>query len=149
MTRAIVRATLLALAVLPAAGCSSPNGTVSGEVTYDGQPVTNGTVTFLPTDGKGAVTGGPVTDGHYRVENVPPGPKLVLVEAVKKVPFARSSEEMAQRHADKKAKGDGSGLIDPADEIPANAEGNNAKFDVAPGQQAHNLSLKKPAGKGR
>jgi hypothetical protein len=141
---------LVALAALSAAGCNSPNGSVTGEVTYDGQPVTDGTITFTPADGKGSVAGGPVAQGRYRVQNVPPGPKVVQIEAVKEVPFARSSEEMAKRAAENKAKGDGSGLIDPADVIPPNAEGNNAKVNVARGDQTLDFHLKKPAGaKGR
>jgi hypothetical protein len=147
MTRTLPRLATLALLLL--AGCGNPTATVTGEVTYDDQPVGNGTVTFLPADGKGAVAGGPITDGRYKVENVPPGKKVVKVEAVKKVPFARSSEEMAQRAAERKARGDASGLIDPADIIPPNAEGNNITADIQRGDQTLPLHLKKPAGRPR
>jgi hypothetical protein len=133
-----------AVLALAAAGCADSTASVSGTVTYDGQPVGNGMVTFLPADGKGPSAGGKIADGRYTVDGLTPGPKVVQVVAVKAVPFARSTEEMAQRAAANKAKGDGSGLIDPADTIPADAEGNNATHEVKPGKQTLDLDLKKP-----
>jgi hypothetical protein len=136
---------LLALAAL-VPGCGSNAGSVSGEVTYDGQPVGDGMISFLPADGKGPAAGGTIAGGQYTVENLTPGPKVVQIEAVKAVPFARSSEEMAKRAAENKAKGDGLGLIDPADVIPPNAEGNNSNVTIKPGKQALDFHLKKPTG---
>src|SRR5262249_59581472 len=110
----------LALVLLLIAGCGGNSAHVTGEVTYDGQPVGDGWISLLPADGKGPSAGGPIEKGRYSVENLVPGPKVVKIEAVKAVPFARGSEEMAQRATANKAKGDGTGLIDPADAIPAN-----------------------------
>jgi len=73
------------------------------------------------------------------------GPKLVRVNAVKKVNFASSSEEMMQRAAEARKTGNHDGLVDPADTIPENAEGNNAKVEVKAGEQTHNFALKAPA----
>src|SRR5262245_2351004 len=40
-------------------GCGhSSVATVSGEVTYEGEPVMDGMITFIPADGKGPVVGG-------------------------------------------------------------------------------------------
>jgi hypothetical protein len=135
----------LAVFALAAAGCGGNVATVSGTVTYEGQPVGKGAITFLPADGIGPVAGGPIADGHFTVDGMTPGPKVVQVVAVKLVPFARNTEEMARRAAENKSKGDGSGLIDPADTIPADAEGNNATREVIAGKQTLNLDLKKPA----
>jgi hypothetical protein len=140
--RSITPVWLTAIVVLAAAGCGEPAASISGAVTYDGQPVGRGWVTFAPTDGVGPVVGGPITGGRYSVAGLPPGRKVVQVVAVKAVPFARSSEEMARRAAENKAKGDGSGLIDPADEIPADADGNNATHEIKPGAQTLDLHLK-------
>ena len=127
-------------------GCGSGSASISGNVTYNGEPVGDGFITFLPVDGKGPSAAGHIEAGHFEVDNIMPGPKLVKVEAVKKVPFARSSEEMAKRAAVNKVLGDGSGLIDPADVIPPNAEGNNSKMTIEPGQQTHDFHLKKAGG---
>jgi hypothetical protein len=135
----------LTLALLP--GCGGGAARVAGEVTYEGRPVGDGAISFLPADGKGPAAGGPIVGGQYTVEDLTPGPKLVKIEAVKKVPFARSSEEMAKRAAVNKLFGDGSGIIDPADVIPPNAEGNNATVEIKPGKQTRDFHLKKPANK--
>jgi hypothetical protein len=143
----LARLVPLALILSLTPGCGNSLASVSGEVTYNGEPVGKGYITFLPADGKGPPTAGPIADGHFAVDNLPPGPKIVKIEAVKKVPFARSSDEMAKRAAVDKFLGNGSGLIDPADIIPPNAEGNNQKVDIQPGQHTRDFPLKKPAGK--
>ena len=67
--------------------------------------------------------------------------------AVKPVPFARSSEEMAKMAQAAKARGNATGLIDPADAIPPDAEGNNVTVDVKPGRQTRDFALQRPAKK--
>jgi hypothetical protein len=143
----IARGWLLIFSIALLSGCSGGAARVTGEVTYEGQPVGDGAISFLPADGKGPTAGGPIVAGQYTVEELTPGPKLVKIEAVKKVPFARSSEDMAKRAAANKLVGDGSGIIDPADVIPPNAEGNNVTVEIKPGKQTHHFHLKKPAGK--
>lgn len=132
------------LLVVLLSGCGGSNATFTGEVTYEGKAVGNGYITFLSADGEGPSTGGEISDGRYTVENLTPGPKIVKIEAVKAVPFARSSEEMAKRAAENRTKGDGSGLIDPADMIPVAAVGNNAEVEVVPGKHTRDFHLKKP-----
>jgi hypothetical protein len=134
----------VALLVALSSGCGGATR-VTGEVTYDGQSVGDGRISFLPADGKGPPVGGSIVGGRYTIENIAPGPKVVTIEAVKKVPFARSSAEMAKMAAANKAKGDGSGLIDPADAIPANAVGNNEKVEITTGEQTRDFHLRKPA----
>jgi hypothetical protein len=143
--RVLAAAVTLVAAAGFLSGCGSSTATVTGEVTYDGKPVGDGYITFTPTDGKGKDAGGPISAGSYRVAGLPPGPKLVKVIAVKKVNFASSSEEMMQKAAEARKTGSHDGLVDPADTIPENAEGNNAKVDVTPGEQTHNFALKAPA----
>lgn len=138
-------ASLVVTAVL-LSGCAR-EANVQGEVTYDGTPVGKGTITFLPADGKGVPAAASITDGKYAVRPIEPGPKLVQIEATRAVKFARSSEEMAQMAAQAKARGNASGLIDPADVIPRDALGNNAAVTVGAGQQTHDFHLKKPAKK--
>ena len=140
--------TLAGLVIL-AAGCGGGAASVSGEVTFNGEPVGDGFITFLPADGKGPSAAGPIEGGHFALDNLTPGPKVVKIEAVKQVPFARTSEEMKRRAAVNKFVGDGSGLIDPADVIPRNAEGNNTKVDIKPGNQTQDFHLKTSAKKSR
>lgn len=69
-------------ACLCMAGCGSRNGLmeIHGSVTYDGKPVQDGTVNFVPVNGNGPTAAAIVTDGRYSVR-VAPGEKRVRIEA--------------------------------------------------------------------
>jgi hypothetical protein len=70
--------TLLFVAVL--SGCSrSSRGSLSGKVTFDGQPVEDGTIMLIPEDGKGKEVGGTINGGRYSLNAIPVGRKKVLV----------------------------------------------------------------------
>jgi hypothetical protein len=125
-------------------GCGSSTANVSGEVTYDGTPVGDGYVTFTPADGKGKDAGGPIVAGRYRIADLPPGSKMVKIIAVKKVNFASTSEEMMRKAAEARKAGNYGGLVDPADTIPENAQGNNARVEIKLGDNSHDFHLKKP-----
>lgn len=68
------------------AGCGHGDGLtqIGGGVTYDGLPVENGTISFLPSDGNGPTAAAIVTDGKYSVK-VAPGQKQVRIEGYKVV----------------------------------------------------------------
>jgi hypothetical protein len=126
-------------------GCGPSAASVFGEVTYDGKPVEDGYITFTPADGKGKDAGGPIASGRYRITELPPGPKVVKVIGVKKVNFASTSDEMMRKADEARKAGNYSGLVDPADTIPENAQGNNAQIDLKVGENLHDFHLKKPA----
>lgn len=83
--------TSLAIAILAAAtlGCGQSSDldkvVVRGMVTLDGQPIPNGEVRFIPTNGtKGPVSGGPIKDGAYMAQGrggVPVGEHRVEIKA--------------------------------------------------------------------
>lgn len=78
---------LVGLATLvSAAGCGNRSSSVEvvGKVTLDGQPLANGTISFVPADGATASAGGQIKDGTYSVA-MPPGKKRVLISASKVV----------------------------------------------------------------
>jgi hypothetical protein len=131
--------------LLPA--CGGNLSSVSGEVSYEGQPIEKGWINFAPADGKGPTAGRPITNGKYEISGLLPGMRIVEITAVKRVPFARSSQEMARRAEQDRARGDNTGLIDPADVIPPEAEGNNATVELKPGAQTLDFALRKPGKK--
>ena len=52
--------------VLPLVGCYGPKtAEVSGMVNVDNQPLTKGSIGFVPADGKGQTAGGEIIDGKY------------------------------------------------------------------------------------
>jgi hypothetical protein len=82
----VAPACALAAALALLAGCSGPDdrGTVSGEVTIDGKPLSGGLIRFEPTDGKSPAADAPITDGKYTA-SVPLGEVKVLIRASKVV----------------------------------------------------------------
>lgn len=56
------------------AGCRKYEGPqrfpLSGRVTYDGEPIDLGSISFLPLDENQRVSGGPIVDGNYSVPEV-------------------------------------------------------------------------------
>jgi hypothetical protein len=60
-----------AMFLVGASGCGR-TATVKGKVTFQGRPVTHGSVILLSSDGK-ARSGVIESDGSYSVENVPAG----------------------------------------------------------------------------
>lgn len=138
-------AALLTGVLLGISGCGAAT-TVSGTVTYEGEPIEEGWVTFMPVDGSGSEAGAKITDGEYHVEEITPGEKTVQVVGVKEVPWVASSEEMErQSRENPKLVGDGRDLVYPADTVPPDAEGNNQRVTVKEGPQTLNFGLKKPA----
>lgn len=75
-----------ALVGLLVAGCStdSKNGLVSGTVTLDGQPLENGLIRFIPTDGHSASNDTTIVKGAFST-SLPIGDKQVSISAPKVV----------------------------------------------------------------
>jgi hypothetical protein len=82
MTPPTVRpaAVLFSALVLAMAGCGGNDSTLTGQVTYQGQPVIFGAVIVHCADGIGRSSSiGP--DGKYAVGNLPTGPVKITVES--------------------------------------------------------------------
>lgn len=75
------RAALFVLAV-SVAGCSKESGVaLEGKVSYGGEPIDVGTITFVPTGGEGIKSGGLIENGNYKIEaKNGPGPGSHRVE---------------------------------------------------------------------
>ena len=65
-------------------GCAkkSNRGTVSGNITLDGEPLKSGVIRFVPADGATATADSMITDGKFSAD-VPPGDKKVSISAPK------------------------------------------------------------------
>ena len=68
----------------PASAADEELATVGGKVTYNGQPLTDGTITFHLPDGQ--FVGARIKDGRFRVDRVPAGAVKVSIDS-KKVPL--------------------------------------------------------------
>src|ERR1022692_2654489 len=67
--------------ILALSGCGEKTYNFSGTVTFDGEPIPEGRIAFVP-EGSGPGSGGPITNGHYSV-SVPPGKAKVQITASK------------------------------------------------------------------
>jgi hypothetical protein len=79
----IVQCVLLLGLSLAVTGCGGSMRDVSGTVTFDGAPVPEGHIAFVPEKG-GAGGGGTITDGQYTAR-VPAGKSKVQITASKKM----------------------------------------------------------------
>jgi hypothetical protein len=83
--RAHVAGACLASALLFAlAGCDSSMTVVKGQVTFDGQAIEKGAISFYPVDGKTKTAGGEIKAGAYSVQ-VPVGQMEVRISMPKVV----------------------------------------------------------------
>ena len=73
--------TLCLLLCAAITGCGDGKGSVSGTVNFDGQPVPEGSLTFIKDDGK-TREGAAIKDGKFQT-SIPPGKYKVEVNAQK------------------------------------------------------------------
>lgn len=79
----------LSVVALVVAGCGGDGltrGSVSGKVTFDGQPVAKGTIRFTPTGGtKGPMAMAEIADGQYAITMAAPvvGKHTVQIEGIR------------------------------------------------------------------
>ena len=72
--------------LLLSAGCGGGKSSVSGTVTFDGKPLPEGQIAFVPASGKDKGANATIKDGAYSLQ-VPSGDYAVQVTASKKMPL--------------------------------------------------------------
>ena len=84
---ALTKTLLAAALALAATGCGSGDGLqkVTGKVSYDGQPISEGRILFRNTTGDQKAYSGAITEGRYEVM-CEPGTMRVEVTAMRVVP---------------------------------------------------------------
>jgi len=99
-------AALLALATA-SGGCSSSGAAaVEGKVSYAGEPIDVGTITFIPQSAAGIKTGGLIENGAYHVEaKVGPAPGSHRVEIRWAKPTGKSSKNEFGEDIQKRQEG--------------------------------------------
>lgn len=84
---------LLQLVLVFALGCGSGNCRVTGTVTFDGQPVSEGDMLLSDVDGRSGPDYGRIEDGKFDFE-ANPGRKRVEIRASREVPQKRTEMGM-------------------------------------------------------
>ena len=87
---------LAALAVFAVSGCGDTGrNEVTGTVTYKGQPLDEGLITFIPQDGQGTQDGAGISNGAYRIprdKGLVPGRYMVTIYGGDGVPRVGDGE---------------------------------------------------------
>jgi hypothetical protein len=127
--------------LLCACGCQQ-SASVNGTASYDGKPIENGAVTFMPVDGHGPTFGARIRDGRYEVENAHLGKSVARVEGIDVSNTPKSTEELIKKSIE----------ADPEqytafDYVPLEAIGNMQEVEIQPGAQTIDFKLKPPASK--
>ncbi len=122
--------------ILGLAGClSNSSGTVSGSVTFNGQPVEKGLITFSPTGKMGGTAGGDILAGRFRVEKLVPAEYQVSVAALPELKIVMPGDPETKRtltDAEIRAR------IDP---LPPDTTGKEQTIDVKAGAQVLDFKL--------
>ena len=96
---------LAMLAVLPACSKAIKTEGVTGVITYNGEPLADATVKFIPTDATGSQSYGKTNEkGEYKLQTLlgaadagtTPGSYKVTVDCVKSVPTGNTIQENGQ-----------------------------------------------------
>ena len=90
-----------------AAGCSSSGAAaVEGKVTYGGEPIDVGTITFVPKSAEGIKRGGLIESGAYSIESkVGPAPGKHRVEIRWAKPTGKTSKNEYGEEIQKRQEG--------------------------------------------
>ena len=113
------------------AGCGDGKATVSGRITFNGEPVSRGAITLIPTDGKGQSVGSQVEGGSYLVRGVLPGEKTVQIIAI--YPLGQRKSE------------DGNSIEAMGDLLPASWGANSAeKLNVSAPTTTKDFAIEGP-----
>jgi hypothetical protein len=142
----------LVLLMAAAAGCGS-SGTVSGKVTYKGQPLGGGNVVFY-AEGKASQTSPISPDGSYSISKIPAGPVKISVETESVRPHKPPPGGMSKMVPPKDAIPPGvdpGGVYGPKEatakkyvKIPpqyADAQQSGLTYTVKSGSQTHDIDL--------
>lgn len=129
------------------AGCGGSKGTVSGKVSYKGQPLKGGNVSIVSKAG-GALNSTIGEDGTYKISQVPLGPATITVETRSLRPVSQKSMPGPYAKAPKDAlppgldsSGDAKHYV-PIPEQYADPEKSGLSLDVKSGSQPHDIDLK-------
>jgi hypothetical protein len=132
-----ITVSIIGAAMLIVAGCQKVDS-ISGSVTYNGEPVQKGAITFASADGSGPGFGAMVEDGKYTTDRARRGAHVAQVRGVTDRPVL-SKEEFLNRADRHHVRYDL-----PTDYIPEDAEGNNQTVDIQGGSQAFDIAIKGP-----
>ena len=134
--RAIILS-LITTSVLCSTGCRESNS-LTGKVTYNGEPVEKGSVRFASADGSGPGFGAQVVNGQYKTEKIRPGKHIAYIRGLTES-HVLTKEQSIEMHENRDNR---YGL--PVDYIPESADGNGQTVEIKRGEHTLDFDLKGP-----
>ena len=125
---------VLLLSVLLLTSCGRPTGVVSGKITCNNRPLSLGTVAMIDEDG--AVASGMISDGEYKIENVPVGPVKITVQVYPPSPMMHPPTG-----PEAGAKPKPRLVFIPIPDRYKDASSSGLTYTVVSGEQTHDLEL--------
>jgi hypothetical protein len=116
-------------------GCQRADS-LQGKVSYNSEPVFNGSIMFLSSDGEGSGFSAQVADGAYSTDKLKLGKHIAIVRGVEK------SGPMSKEESIKQRESNPHGLA--TDYIPEDAIGNSQSVDITGGAQTLDFELEGP-----
>ncbi len=132
------------LALLAAAGCARGPGDVSGQVTYKGQPLPSGRVTFLSQVGDQKSVSGEIKEGAYSISGCPAGPVKITVETFRRGAPAQMPKDVTGGMKQFGQYGEGGGKYEPIPERYSDFDKSGLTYTVKRGKQEHPITLTEP-----
>jgi hypothetical protein len=117
------------------AGCRQSD-VLEGKVTYNGEAVKKGSITFLSADGEGSGFSAEIAEGAYSTDRLKLGKHIAIVRGVEKAGPLSKKESIKQRQTNPH------GLA--TDYIPEDARGNSQSVDITGGAQTLDFVLEGP-----
>lgn len=126
MTRVLLLVAFFAFGVV---GCSrNATTSVRGKVTWNGDPIEKGYITFYPVESTDSTKGAEIVDGEYKVADLAPGRRRVFISVPPNVEV-RDGNRLK--------------LIPNRARITQQTPGNNQVVEVRPGSSEINVTLGK------
>jgi hypothetical protein len=149
MYRPALHLSLVALTLLALVGCGGNTGTVTGKVSYKGQPVPGGNVVFTNADQSKTERAPIQSDGTYTSSQIPVGEMLVGVEPPPQGPRAKMppGAKMPDLPPDSPGMANYAGGGGAQVDIPAslqNPKTSGYTTTVSRGSQTFDIDLKDP-----
>lgn len=116
-------------------GCQQSD-LLQGKVTYNGEAVKKGSITFLSADGEGSGFSAQIADGAYASDRLKLGKHIAIVRGVENAGPVSKEESIKQRQTNPH------GLA--RDYIPEDAKGNSQRVDITGGAQTLDFALEGP-----
>jgi hypothetical protein len=129
---------MLSLATIIGCGGGDGSASLRGSVTYNGEPVSQGSISFMPVGGTGTPFGATIVDGQYLAEKAFAGKFRATVSGDRAIVVPKTREEAAEME---KAN---QGQAVSTNYIAEDAAGNSQEVDVSGDSQTLDFAITGP-----